>query len=105
MPGEPPAGLVGHPLTRSAPLVVHDRAGGQIAVSSPDGVVWLIPMEARQLALDLNRASLPARPDPPVDSRGLIVRGFVAIASYTVPLAIIAVFALGIVAGFLALLD
>ena len=49
--------------TRRAPAVVHKDAGG-VALSTPDGIVSLSPVEARQLALDLTMASGLVKPRP-----------------------------------------
>jgi hypothetical protein len=77
-------------LSRS--VLVHRAERGHVVVSTPSGVVRLSSVEARQLAVDHNRASLPERPEPPVESRGLVVRGIIALVSYSIPVALFGIF-------------
>jgi hypothetical protein len=60
--------------TRRAPAVVHKDAGG-VALSTPDGIVSLSPVEARQLALDLTMASGLAKPRPGPTWFGVVLVG------------------------------
>lgn len=78
---------------RRARVVVYRRERGQVVMSTPDGILRLSAVEARQLAADLNQASLPDRPDPtPPPSLGRRAsHALGTVLAYAIPAALLAV--------------